>query len=118
MMAGADQVPPWCVSPLRAIGFPPGHQNEAAFYNRIRLIRLAQETRTILHFILSVRNLVPENRCEVIEADFSATDDDIRVQWHDHVPPMPLTGKANVSNNTNQPSARHQNAQTVTPNLF
>ena len=42
------------------------------FDNRIRFIGLAQETRAILDFIGGIRNLMPDNRSQIVESQLAA----------------------------------------------
>src|SRR5262249_44267452 len=47
--------------------------------DRVRLIRFAEELRPVIDLKLSVRDLVPEDRIQVVESDFPAADGDVRV---------------------------------------
>ena len=97
----------------------PQHQNkfDVIFDDGIGFVRFAEEAgATIFDFIFGVGNLVPEDRSEVIKADATAANDDIGVQGHDHVATVAFARKANVADNADEPAARNENAQAVTPN--
>jgi hypothetical protein len=65
----------------------PLHQDELniVLYDRIRLVGLTEEFRAADHFVRSIRDFVPYDRIEVVEADFAALDTNIGMERKDKV---------------------------------
>ena len=98
----------------------PEHQNvlHVVFQDGVRLVGLPQKRGTVLHFVVGVGDLVPEDRSEVIEAHATGAHADIRVQGHDHVPPLISSpGYANIAHHAYDAAPRNQNSVAMAPYL-
>ena len=65
----------------------------------------------------SVRNFLPENRGQAIQAEFPAAHLDVGMEGHDEMAAVLLAGNAHVSDNTTNPATRREHARALGPNL-
>src|SRR5579863_9340819 len=66
------------------------HQDELdiVLYDCIGFVWLSQKAGPILNFVTCVRDFVPEDRSEIVEAKTTGANDNIGMQRHHHVAAM------------------------------
>ena len=96
------------------------HQDEldVILDHRVWLVWLAQKAGAVFHLMDGVRNLLPDDRRQVIEAELAAMLLDRRVQWNHCVPALVLSpGKTDIADHADQAAARDQYSEAVAPDL-
>lgn len=78
-----------------------------------------EEAGTVFDFVGGVGDFVPDDRGEIVKADATAVLLDLGMEWDHGVATGVLPArKANVADNTDQPSTGNQRAETVRPDLI
>ena len=97
----------------------PMHQEEfyVIFYDRVGFIELAQELCAVVCLERRVRNLVPDDRIEIVKTEFAAYDGYIRVERHYEMPSVLPSGQADVPHNTDKPAAGDKDAIDLLPDF-
>jgi hypothetical protein len=104
----------------RSIDLVLQHQDvfHVVFENCVRLVRLSQEGRPVLHFVICVGDFMPENRRQGIESNLPGANADISMQRHNHVTAVvPAASYANVPDDASDTPSRYKDSKTVFPHL-
>ena len=95
------------------------HQDEldVVLDDSVRLVRFPQESRrSAFDLVRRVRDLVPDDWSQIVEAQRAAAFLDGRVQRDNGMPPAVLAPRqADVADNTNEPASRNQRPVTHAP---
>ena len=97
----------------------PQHQDEldVVLDDGIGLVGLPQEAGPVPGLMACIRDLVPEDRRQVVEADLPRPHDDVGVHWHHRMPAMLAPRQANVPDDAHEPAAGNQHAKAMLPHL-
>lgn len=87
--------------------------------DRVGLVGLPKEATTVIHLVDRVRDLVPDDRGEVVEAQPSAVLLNRGVERDDHVPATVLSAReAHVPDDADQTAAGHEGSVAVLPHAI
>ena len=81
-------------------------------------VRLPKEFRSVFDLVGGVRNLVPDDRVQIVESDPTTNHADVGVEGEDQVTTEIAPSNAYVADDTDQTPAWNQNAVDVSPHLF
>src|SRR5271157_2647682 len=91
------------------------HQDEfdIILENGVGLVRFAEKAGPVFDLVVGVRNLVPKDRTQIVEADLARSYDYIGMQGHDHVTSVLAAREANVAHHTDYPPAWNQRTEAM-----
>lgn len=97
----------------------PLHQDklDVVLNDGIRLVGFAEEFGAVLNLIIGIGNLVPDDRIQIIEAQVTATDTNVSMQWKHSMTTESTARYANVANHTHQTATRYQYAEALFEHL-
>ena len=93
------------------------HQDELDIVldDRVRFIGFPEELAAVAYLVVGVRNLVPNDRVEVVKAEMPASHGNICMQRDNEMTPVSAARQAHVADNTDQPSPGNQKPVTLLP---
>src|SRR5689334_19056687 len=98
----------------------PLHEDEldVVLHNRVRLEWLAEEASSVFHLVDGIRDLVPDDRCDVLEPDHAAMLLNRSMQRDNRVPAVILSPReADVADNDDESAARDQYSLAMRPDF-